>query len=219
MIHVEALRFRYPQGDFQLSLDRLSLAAGQQATLTGPSGSGKSTLIQLLSGILLPESGRIEVAGQEMTGLEETARRQWRVRRLGFVFQDFGLLPHLRILDNILLPFHVHRALRLSPEIRARAGQLAETTGLTPYLSRLPEALSHGERQRAAICRALLTRPALVLADEPTGNLDHATAQLVLDLMQRECREIGATLLCVTHDPAVTERFSQHFHLPRLLAA
>ena len=200
MIDVRDLQFTYLQGGFGLAVDELSVAAGERVTWTGPSGSGKSTLLQLIAGILRPDAGRIETCGTNVTGLGESARRDFRIGNIGLVFQDFALLNYLNVLDNILLPYRINRSLRLDWTVRARAKRLAEGVGLAELLTRRPTRLSHGERQRVAVCRALVTRPKMVLADEPTANLDADNASRVLDALDDHSRREGASLVVVTHD-------------------
>jgi putative ABC transport system ATP-binding protein len=200
MLHLTDLNFRYGDAGFALRIDDLRVAAGESVALVGPSGSGKTTLLHLVAGILTPEAGRVEVAGQDLGGLDDGARRAFRVRRIGLVFQEFELLDYLSVLDNVLLPYRIHPALRLDAAARERARELAERLGIGDKLGRPPRQLSQGERQRAAVCRALVTGPPLLLADEPTGNLDPANKQRVLDALFELAAESGATLLTVTHD-------------------
>lgn len=207
MIHVRDLEFTYAQGGFGLQVDELSIAAGQRVTWTGKSGSGKTTLLHLVAGIMYPSVGRVESCGVELTGLRDSARRNFRIANVGLVFQDFALLDYLNVLDNILLPYRINRSLRLDSPVRARAQQLAAEVGLGKLLLRRPTQLSHGERQRVAVCRALVANPQLVLADEPTANLDPASASRVLNALDQHATHRGATLVVVTHDQTVLSRF------------
>ena len=140
--------------------------------MIGPSGSGKTTLLNLVSGILTPEQGSVRCGDSEVSALGDAARRDFRITRIGFVFQDFELLDYLNVLDNVLHPYRITNALKLTREVRERAGDLLQQMGLGNKLMRGVERLSQGEKQRVAICRALLPSPQLVLADEATGNLD-----------------------------------------------
>jgi ABC-type lipoprotein export system ATPase subunit len=154
-----------------------------------------------------------------MTALGDAARRDFRVRHVGLVFQEFELLEYLSVLDNVLLPYRINASLRLDSHVRDRAVSLAERLGLGDLLARLPEKLSQGERQRAAVCRALVAGAPLILADEPTGNLDPENASRVLDLLFAVAKERGATLLTVTHDRDLLPRFERvidvkSFHEP-----
>ncbi len=151
----------------------------------------------------------MSVNNTEISTLGESARRAFRIQRIGLVFQEFELLEYLSVRDNILLPYRINRSLKLTAEAKAEADRLAAETGLTSLLSRRPKQLSHGERQRVAICRALVHRPKLVLADEPTGSLDPTTKQGILDLLLQHTRATGATLLMVTHDHSLIDRFDR----------
>ncbi len=209
MIAIRNLEFEYRRGEFCLRIDELVIADGRKVALIGPSGSGKTTFLNLVSGIALPRSGSVSVDGQEVSALDDAARRAFRITNIGFVFQDFELLEYLSVLDNILHPYRINRALRLTPDVRARARSLAENTGLANLLGRKPDQLSHGEKQRVAICRALLAGPRLILADEPTGNLDPANKDRILDLLVGHAEQVEATLLIVTHDLSLLERFDE----------
>ncbi len=209
MIAIRDLEFEYRRGEFCLRIDELVIADGRKVALIGPSGSGKTTFLNLVSGIALPRSGSVGVDGQEVSALDDAARRAFRITNIGFVFQDFELLEYLSVLDNILHPYRINRALRLTPDVRARARSLAGNTGLANLLGRKPDQLSHGEKQRAAICRALIAGPRLILADEPTGNLDPANKDRILDLLVRHAQQAEATLLIVTHDLSLLERFDE----------
>jgi putative ABC transport system ATP-binding protein len=200
LIRLSDLEFHYPQGDFRLRVPTLEVAAGERVAVVGASGSGKTTLLELLAGIRTPSRGRVEVAGAAIGELGETARRALRIRRIGLVFQAFELIEHLTVSDNLLLPFRVNPALPALDDPEARLGLLANETGLAHRLGHYPAQLSQGERQRAAICRALMVRPSLILADEPTGNLDPDNKQKVLALLLEQVAGHGATLIMVTHD-------------------
>ena len=208
-IRIQDLHFRYRDGDFALRIPELTVQPGERVAVIGPSGSGKTTLLHLVAGIATPEAGRIRTSGAELSALDDAARRAFRVQRVGLVFQEFELLEYLSVLDNVLLPYRIHPALRLDAAVRERAEALARRLDIGDKLSRLPAKLSHGERQRAAVCRALVTRPPLLLADEPTGNLDPGNRDRVLDVLLDFADETGATLLTVTHDRDLLERFGR----------
>jgi ABC-type lipoprotein export system ATPase subunit len=209
MIQITDLHFSYPEGDFALDIPDLRIEAGERVAVIGPSGSGKTTLLHLVSGIKKPPRGRILTGGEDITALDEPGRRAFRIRKIGLVFQEFELLEYLTVLDNILLPYRIHSGLELDNRVRARAKDLAETVGLAEMLGRFPGRLSHGERQRIAVCRALLCRPALILADEPTGNLDPGNKGRVLDILLEHAMQTEATLVTVTHDHNLLDRFQR----------
>jgi putative ABC transport system ATP-binding protein len=163
----------------------------------------------LIAGIAAPESGELYTAGTDLSSLDDRARRDFRIQRIGLVFQEFELLDYLTVLDNILLPFRINPTQRLGPGDRERARELADRVGIADKLARRPAQLSQGERQRAAVCRALVVEPGLLLADEPTGNLDPANKDRVLDILIAYAQESGATLLTVTHDEGVLKRFQR----------
>lgn len=209
MISISGLRFRYPEGEFELNVPSLKVEDSETVAVIGPSGSGKTTLLQLMAGIRLPQQGSVLTDAVEVTDLDDGARRDFRIRRIGMVFQEFELLEYLSVLDNILLPYRINPALRLDAAVRQRAVRLAEDTGIADKLARYPAKLSQGERQRVAVCRAVLPEPALLLTDEPTGNLDPANKGRVLDIILDYARRNGATLLTVTHDYDLLQRFDQ----------
>jgi len=209
MIGIEQLKFAYPGGEFALSVPELRVDAGETVAIVGPSGSGKSTLLNLIAGVLRPEAGRIAVDKTEVSSLSDRNSRAFRARTIGFVFQDFGLLDYISARDNILHPYRICAPLRLTAEVRARVETLAARLGVSQYLHRLPEALSQGERQRVAICRALLPAPRVILADEATGNLDPDNKRAILDLLFEAVRTDGATLVAVTHDHELLPRFDR----------
>lgn len=209
MIQISQLTFNYPEGNFHLAIDELSVERGESVAVIGPSGTGKTTLLNLISGVSTPRSGSVMTNGVEVSTLSDKARRDFRIRNIGFIFQEFELLEYLNVTDNILLPYRMSGALKLSAEIRARAVELAQMVGLDSMLGRNVQQLSQGERQRVAICRALLPRPELILADEPTGNLDPENTVLVLDIVDQYVASCGATLVSVTHERQLLERFER----------
>ena len=210
-IHAQGLHFAYPERDgerpFELALDAWTVPSGGRVALYGPSGCGKSTLLNLVAGVLPLHRGSLVVAGRELRGLADAERRAHRIRSLGFVFQDYPLVDHLSALENVLFPFRLNPALTLDGEARRRAVGLLSELGLGEKTHRRPRALSQGERQRVAIARALVTQPSIVLADEPTAGLDPARSRAVLSLLEGLCDDRGLTLLLVSHDPAVLQRF------------
>jgi putative ABC transport system ATP-binding protein len=209
MISVRGLEFKYEGGEFHLTMPEFGVERGEKVAVIGPSGSGKTTLLNLLAGILSPVAGTITVAGTEVSALGDTERRDFRITTIGFVFQDFELLDYLTVTDNILLPYRITSALALDRDVRARATALAGEMGISDLVQRHPSELSQGEKQRAAICRALLPRPRLILADEATGNLDPVNKTHILDLLFRSVDHHEATLLAVTHDHELLDRFDR----------
>lgn len=217
MIEVEDMAFTYRRGGFRLRVDSLRIEPGGKVALLGSSGSGKTTLLHLLAGILVPQTGRIRLAGVELSRQGDAVRRDFRISRIGLVFQEFELLEYLPVRENILLPYRVNRSLRLDRAVRESVAALAESVGIGQLLDRYPGRLSQGERQRVAISRALITRPQMIFADEPTGNLDPRTSRTILEVMIEQADACGATVLMVTHDHSLLERFDRVVDLEELL--
>jgi len=179
-----------------------TVRSGSTVALVGASGSGKSTLLGLLAGLDLPSSGKVLINGTDLYALDEDGRAALRKSQLGFVFQSFQLLSHLTALENVMLPLE----LRADPHARQKAEQMLARVGLAQRLRHYPKFLSGGEQQRVALARAFVTDPPLLLADEPTGSLDAATGEAVIELMFTLNREQGSTLVLVTHDPSIAAR-------------
>lgn len=216
MIRMEKVCRSYRRGGETLQvLDHLDLdvARGDFVALMGPSGSGKSTILNVVGGLDRPDSGRIRVAGADVTAMSAKKLPAWRARHIGFVFQAFNLVPVLTALENVMLP------LLLTPlgraERRKQAEFALEIVGLSDRKGHRPRELSGGQEQRVAIARALATDPDLILADEPTGDLDRDSANSVMDLMLRLNDELGKTLLVVTHDAMVGDRAKRCLHLDK----
>jgi len=209
MISISDLHFQYPNGDFSLSIRSLGIEKNQAAAVIGPSGTGKTTLLNLIAGIMTPNQGVIDVNGIDVGKLNDRDRRRFRITTIGFVFQDFELLDYLNVYDNILHPYRITDALKLDASVKQRARLMAQEMGIGDKLQRRATDMSHGEKQRAAICRALLPQPKLILADEATGNLDPENKTRILDLLFRSVKEHDTTLLAVTHDYELLERFDR----------
>ena len=194
-----------------------TLNARESAAIVGASGSGKSTLLGLLAGLDVPTSGSVRMAGSDLFSLSEDARAAVRAERVGFVFQSFQLLAHRTALENVMLPLELAGA----RDARARATEMQARVGLGERLNHYPRVLSGGEQQRVALARAFVVRPQVLLADEPTGSLDFATGETVMQLMFDLNREIGTTLVLVTHDKAIAARCDRQLHIEagRLLDA
>lgn len=215
-LQLEGVRVRLGQGreSFEFSAPDLAMPAGTMRSCVGPSGCGKSTLIRLCAGIITPITGTIRVHGTDLGALDDGARRARRIASMGLVFQDFALLAHLSGLENILLPL-ILAGRRVTPDDRARAHTLATEVEVDHTLRRRPSRISHGERQRIAVCRALIARPALLLCDEPSASLDERRSDLVLDLIDRHRTDHGVTVLITTHDVRTAERVGDVLDLAR----
>jgi putative ABC transport system ATP-binding protein len=209
MINIQALEFHYPGNGFTLDIDAFTVSEGEKVAVIGPSGSGKTTLLNLASGIIKSERGSIAIADTQIDQLSDAQRRDFRINNIGFVFQDFELIEYLNVMDNIIHPYRITRSLRLTPSVRQRAIQLAEKIGISDKLHRYANDLSQGEKQRVAICRALLPGPKLVFADEATGNLDPRNKGRILDLLFDNVAEHGTTMVAVTHDHELLPRFDR----------
>ena len=209
MIAIHHLEFSYPTGNFFLQIPEFSVEKHEKIAVIGPSGTGKTTLLNLVAGIIVPRRGSIRVNDTPVDQLNDAQRRQFRITNIGFVFQDFELLDYLNVRDNILHPYRITKALNMDSLVRQRTLMLAEEMGIGDKLKRQATDLSQGEKQRAAICRALLPKPKLILADEATGNLDPDNKILILDLLFQAVTEHQATLLAVTHDHELLKRFDR----------
>ena len=187
----------------------IDLPAGRSLAIVGASGSGKSTLLAIIAGLDTPSAGSVTVAGQDLFAVDEDARAQLRGRLMGFVFQSFQLMGHLTALENVMLPLELAGV----GGARARAREMLGRVGLGQRLSHMPRVLSGGEQQRVALARAFVVEPALLLADEPTGSLDFATGEKVMELMFELNRERGTTLVLVTHDRQIAARCDERLTL------
>jgi putative ABC transport system ATP-binding protein len=220
VLDLQALRYRWPGASADtLVLDSLRLAPGDKVFLRGPSGCGKSTLLSLAAGVLLPQAGQVRLLGQDWAGLRSGARDRWRADHLGYIFQQFNLLPYLSVLDNVRLPlrFSRRRATRSAASGAASAEMLLERSGLPPGLWRQPAgALSVGQQQRVAAARALIGAPELVVADEPTSALDEDLRESFMALLLERCAAARSALLFVSHDLRLAARFDRIIDLPSL---
>lgn len=223
MLHIDALRFAWPGARSDvLAIDRLEIAAGEHVFLHGPSGCGKSTLLGLLAGVLLPRSGSVSVLGQDWRGLGPARRDAFRADHVGYLFQQFNLLPYLDLQANVLLPcrFSARRRARAAERhgsAPAAAQALLRQMGLPESAWRRPaSALSVGQQQRVAAARALIGAPELVIADEPTSALDAELREGFMDLLLGECAATGSTLVFVSHDERLAARFDRRCALPEL---
>ena len=216
LIRITGLSKSYRRGgqDIPVLLDiNLEVRAGDFVALMGPSGSGKSTLLNLIAGIDTPTSGTIEIGGVDIATLGEGQLADWRAANIGFIFQFYNLIPVLTAYENVELPLLLTG---LSARERGeRVESLLALVGLTDRADHRPNELSGGQQQRVAIARALVTDPALIVADEPTGDLDRVTGEEVLNLMARLVRELGKTIVMVTHDPKAAARAQRMIHLEK----
>lgn len=211
---VQGLTKTYSSGDGEVSVLRnvdLEAAPGDAIAITGPSGSGKSTLLYLIGLLDTPTSGRITIGGQEPHRLPVEEQARFRNTTFGFVFQDHFLLPQCTVLENVLIPTLANHG--AGPPEHFRAKQLLERVGLSHRISHLPSQLSGGERQRVAVCRALINQPKVLLADEPTGNLDRRTAETIGELLLGLATENSTILLCVTHSSELAAKFGRRYEL------
>ena len=215
-IQVQELYKSYYRDSLEIPVLRninLEISQGEFIAFMGPSGSGKTTLLNLIAGLDMPTSGKIFIDGVDVAELNETELAMWRSRNVGFIFQFYNLIPVLTALENVELP------LILTPlakqERRAHAETALDVVGLGDRMHHYPRQLSGGQEQRVAIARAIATDPAILVADEPTGDLDKASAEEVLDLMDRLNRELNKTILMVTHDPRAAERARAQRHLEK----
>jgi len=219
VIELEGINFRYPAaGGFGMHIPALSIPAGECVAVVGPSGSGKTTLLGLLAGILTPARGALVIDGTDLGALDDGQRRRFRIRHIGQVFQAFELLNYLSVVENIMLPHYIFSSGAELKSVRRRAQKLLSDVGLDEKADSKPGELSQGEQQRVAVCRAMLNQPALLLADEPTGNLDQANKQNVVDLLLDQARANHSTLLMVTHDQSLLNSFSTVLDIRSVLA-
>jgi putative ABC transport system ATP-binding protein len=215
-IQVQGLYKSYHRDSLEIPVLRninLEISQGEFIAFMGPSGSGKTTLLNLIAGIDKPTSGKIFVDGIDVAELSETELAVWRSRNVGFIFQFYNLIPVLTALENVELPLILTPLSK--PERRAHAETALQVVGLADRMHHYPRQLSGGQEQRVAIARAIATDPAILVADEPTGDLDKVSAEEVLDLMDRLNRELNKTILMVTHDPRAAERARSQRHLEK----
>lgn len=211
VLEIKGLRMSFPGADGRVDVLKgidLQLGAGETLALTGESGSGKSTLLHIAGGLEIADAGEVWVAGQDILTLSEAERASVRRAQSAVIFQQFNLIPSLTVKDNIAFQARI-----AGRQDEALNGDLAHKLGLSDHLHKYPEALSGGQQQRVAIARAIAARPAVLLADEPTGNLDEATAASVLDQLLHLVAESGTSLLMVTHSPSIAHRMDRSLHL------
>jgi putative ABC transport system ATP-binding protein len=216
IVTIRELSKIYRQGEINVTaLDRISLdiRSGEFLALMGPSGSGKSTLLHIIAGVDRPSSGEIRVQDVDITKLNESRMADWRNQNVGFVFQTFNLIPVLTAFENVELPLLLTRL--NGRERRQQVNTALELVGLADRAKHLPKQLSGGQEQRVAIARALVTDPAIIVADEPTGNLDSGSAQEVMEILRTLSRDVGKTVIMVTHDPKAAAYGSRTIQLEK----
>jgi putative ABC transport system ATP-binding protein len=216
VVKIRGLGKAYRRDNFEIEVLKgleLEVASGDFIALMGPSGSGKTTLLNLIAGIDKPSEGSIEIGGQDITQLSESELAPWRHRNVGFIFQFYNLIPVLTARENVELPLKLARLSKGERKLKVETA--LRVVGLADRMDHYPRQLSGGQEQRVAIARAIVTDPTLLLADEPTGDLDAHSAHEVLDLLVQLNQEFGKTILMVTHDPRAAERASHALHLDK----
>ena len=209
ILQISDLHFQYPASDFKIEVSDIKITQGSKIAISGKSGSGKTTLIHLISGILKPQSGEILFFDKSITDMNENDIRKHRISNIGFIFQEFELLDYLNVVDNLVLPYKINKSLSLDEEIKDKAKEIANRIGIGNKLDQHPKQLSGGERQRLAIARALITSPPLIIADEPTGNLDDKTSNIVMDEITDQVSYTNSTLIMISHNNELISSFDE----------
>ena len=209
ILQIRDLHFQYPASDFKIEISDIKITQGRKIAISGKSGSGKTTLIHLISGILKPQSGEILFYNKSITDMNDKEIRKHRILNIGFIFQEFELLEYLNVMDNLILPYKINKSLVLDAEIKDKAKEIANRIGIGNKLDQHPKQLSGGERQRLAIARALITSPPLIIADEPTGNLDEKTSNIVMDEITDQVSYTNSTLIMISHNNELISSFDE----------
>ena len=209
ILEIRDLYFQYPVSDFKIEISDIKITQGSKIAISGKSGSGKTTLIHLISGILKPQSGKILFYDESITDMNDKEIRKHRISNIGFIFQEFELLEYLNVMDNLILPYKINKSLVLDAEIKDKAKEIANRIGIGNKLDQHPKQLSGGERQRLAIARALITSPPLIIADEPTGNLDEKTSNIVMDEITDQVSYTNSTLIMISHNNELISSFDE----------
>ena len=209
ILQISDLHFQYPASDFKIEVSDIKITQGSKIAISGKSGSGKTTLIHLISGILKPQSGEILFFDKSITDMNDNDIRKHRISNIGFIFQEFELLDYLNVMDNLVLPYKINKSLSLDEEIKDKAKEIANRIGIGNKLEQHPKQLSGGERQRLAIARALITSPPLIIADEPTGNLDDKTSNIVMDEITDQVSYTNSTLIMISHNNELISSFDE----------
>ena len=213
MIIIENVKFSYPGSNFIFSINNLNIADGEKVAVTAPSGYGKTTFLNLISCILTPKEGNIIIEDEIVNNFNDSKKRAFRISNIGFIFQDFELIEYLDLKDNIALSYLINPALKLNKDIERKVIELTERFGLNDKLNRNVIKLSQGEKQRVAICRAILSSPRILLADEPTGNLDPENKENTVNELIEYSNNNNAILIMVTHDFSLLEKFDRTINL------
>ena len=209
ILQIRDLHFQYPASDFKIEISDIKITQGSKIAISGKSGSGKTTLIHLISGILKPQSGKILFYDKSITDMNDKEIRKHRISNIGFIFQEFELLEYLNVMDNLILPYKINKSLVLDAETKDKAKEIANRIGIGNKLDQHPKQLSGGERQRLAIARALITSPPLIIADEPTGNLDEKTSNIVMDEITDQVSYTNSTLIMISHNNELISSFDE----------
>ena len=209
ILQISDLHFQYPASDFKIEVSDIKITQGSKIAISGKSGSGKTTLIHLISGILKPQSGEILFFDESITDMNDNDIRKHRISNIGFIFQEFELLDYLNVMDNLVLPYKINKSLSLDEEIKEKAKEIANRIGIGNKLDQHPKQLSGGEGQRLAIARALITSPPLIIADEPTGNLDDKTSNIVMDEITDQVSYTNSTLIMISHNNELISSFDE----------
>ena len=209
ILQISDLHFQYPASDFKIEVSDIKITQGSKIAISGKSGSGKTTLIHLISGILKAQSGEILFFDESITDMNDNDIRKHRISNIGFIFQEFELLDYLNVMDNLVLPYKINKSLSLDEEIKDKAKEIATRIGIGNKLDQHPKQLSGGERQRLAIARALITSPPLIIADEPTGNLDDKTSNIVMDEIIDQVSYTNSTLIMISHNNELISSFDE----------
>ncbi|MBA4716180.1 MAG: ABC transporter ATP-binding protein [Verrucomicrobiales bacterium] len=209
ILQIRDLHFQYPASDFKIEISNIKITQGSKIAISGKSGSGKTTLIHLISGILKPQSGEILFFDKSITDMNDKEIRKHRISNIGFIFQEFELLDYLNVMDNLILPYKINKSLSIDEEIKNKAKEIANRIGIGNKLDQHPKQLSGGERQRLAIARALITSPPLIIADEPTGNLDNKTSNIVMDEITDQVSYTNSTLIMISHNNELISSFDE----------
>lgn len=218
-VHLQDIWFSYERNTPLLHVEELRIDEGERVFLYGPSGSGKTTLLGLIAGVLRADKGTVEVLGKDLRSLSASARDTHRGSQMGYIFQSFNLIPYLSVKENIALPCQVHSARRkriVASSIDAEVSRIAKRLDIEEFLHRPVTRLSTGQQQRVAIARAVMGTPPLVIADEPTSSLDRNRQESFLNLLVEVCDEARATLLFVSHDDTLMQRFGRHISIPEI---